>query len=174
VSSIDVNSDPHPGSGRQGLSTKHRLIVAGALGLLGVAALAVVPSTWETSRGTLAVGLRAYLLEWVGLAAGFGCLTALALSRGKRLAALQVPVPEAFQLSEEEHAIIASMAADPFSMSESEIAEAAGLSGNRFKLHWHRVLDELKLAECEERRPGAELFVLSQSGRRYALERGLL
>jgi hypothetical protein len=59
-------------------------------------------------------------------------------------------------------------------MSENEIADAAGLSGNRFKLHWHRVLEELKLVECEERRPGVELFVLSQSGRRYALERGLL
>jgi DNA-binding CsgD family transcriptional regulator len=153
---------------------QNKLIRFCALGILGLSVLAAIVGNWDTSRGTLTLGLRAFTLEWLGLGVAFCCLAARLFQKGKRLEALQAAAPAAFQLSEEEHAIIASLAADPFSMSENEIADAAGLSGNRFKLHWHRVLEELKLVECEERRPGVELFVLSQSGRRYALERGLL
>lgn len=163
-----------PGPGRRNLLTRNKLIALGALGVAGISVVAAVAGNWDVLGGSLTLGLRGFILEWLGLAVALCCLAAALFGKVRRLEALQAPAPAPFQLSEEEHAIIASMAADPFSMSENEIAEAAGLSGNRFKLHWHRVFEELRLIECEERRPGVELYVLSQSGRRYALERGLL
>lgn len=153
---------------------RNGILVGVSLGLVWLALLALVFAHWDSSKGLISVSTRLYIFQWLGLSAAVGCLAALSFERGRRLAAAQVSVPTVFELSEGELAILEALAADPYSMSESEIAKAAGLSGNRFKLHWHRVFGELKLIECEERRLGIELFALSQSGRRVALERGLL
>jgi DNA-binding CsgD family transcriptional regulator len=169
-----MSQESTPKRGGRNLLAHNKLTLSFALGLLGALVLAAIAGNWDATQGTLTLGLRAFTFEWLGLAVAFCWLAALLSRKGKRLEAMQEPVPSSFQLSEEEQAIVAALAADPFSMSEKEIAEAAGLSGNRFKLHWHRVFEELGLVECEERRPGVELYVLSQSGRRLALERGLL
>lgn len=133
---------------------------------------ALVLFYWQASTGEGPVNTRLLIAAILGIAVGTGILVRYSWRRSRELRQLK---GEEIRLKPEEIQMLRFLAAhDTEQIPVGRVAEQMKLSPIKFQYHWHRICNEFYLVDLLGISMGHHLFMLSHTGRKYVIEKGLI